>query len=258
MPGRPSESGVRDWRVLRTGPDPGPWNMALDVALARCAPPQQAILRIYSWSAPTLSFGRNQPALGRYEDLATGELGGRVVRRPTGGREVLHDRELTYSVVAPKDCFGGPKSMYRSLNTVLVEALRSLGVEAELAQPAGPPRDPAAGLCFGAAAQDEIEIHGRKLVGSAQARFGRMILQHGSLPLAPPTAATNTFGRAGISLSEVVSDSVRFSVVAGAIETAMRRRIPGDWRHDRVRSAERRLAATLLPHYESPEWTWRR
>lgn len=232
--------------------------MALDVALARCAPPEHGILRIYGWSAPTLSFGRNQPARGHYEDLAASELGGRVVRRPTGGREVLHDRELTYSVVAPKEGLGGPKSIYRTLNSVLLQALHSLGVEAKLARPAGRPPGPAAGLCFGAAARDEIEIHGRKLVGSAQARVGPMILQHGSLPLEPPTAASGIFGVVGISLSEVISGAVRFSVVANAIERAMKYRFPGYWRRDHVRDSERRVAAALLPHYESPEWTWRR
>ncbi len=246
------------WRLLQTPPDSGPWNMALDVALARCLKLDQGVLRIYGWSHPTLSFGRNQPARDRYGSLAKAQLDGHVVRRPTGGREVLHDRELTYSVVLPSRALGGPRLTYRTLNATLVEAIRSLGVPARLAQSHNRSPQPDAGACFREPVRDEIEAAGRKLVGSAQARIGDVLLQHGSLPIQPPSLGPESLRSAGISLSELLSKSICFSTVAEAIESAMTRALGGLWCRGRVRVREQRMAASLLHHYESPTWTWRR
>lgn len=232
--------------------------MALDVALARCLEPDQGVLRIYGWSHPTLSFGRNQPAKDRYGSFAAAQLDGHVVRRPTGGREVLHDRELTYSVVLPSRALGGPRSTYRTLNATLVEAIQSLGVPARLARSDGPSPQLDAGACFREPMSDEIEAAGRKLVGSAQARIGDVLLQHGSLPIQPPSLGLESLRSAGTSLSELLSESVSFSAVAEAVESAMTRALGGLWRRGRVRVREWRVAASLLPHYESPTWTWRR
>jgi lipoyl(octanoyl) transferase len=104
--------------------------MAVDESLARSERDDEGVLRIYRWSRPTLSFGRNQPARQRYDPLAARVLGVEVVRRPTGGREVLHDRELTYSVTAPLEILGGSRAAYRTLNEALVRALRSMGAPA--------------------------------------------------------------------------------------------------------------------------------
>src|SRR5690606_669373 len=107
--------------------------------------------------------------------------------RPTGGREVLHDRELTYAVVVPLRAFGGLRALHRLVNGALVEALRSLGVAADLAPPDGRALRPDAGPCFGGPAEGEVTVGGRKLIGSAQVRVGGAVLQHGSLRLAPPS-----------------------------------------------------------------------
>src|SRR5687768_14706976 len=90
------------WRVLLTPPLPGADNMALDEALLeRARDSGEAVARVYTWSRPTLSLGRNQTAAGRYDLALAAALGIDVVRRPTGGRAVLHHRELTYAVAAP-------------------------------------------------------------------------------------------------------------------------------------------------------------
>jgi lipoate-protein ligase A len=246
------------WRLLQTPPDSGPWNMALDVALARCLELDQGVLRIYGWSHPTLSFGRNQPAKDRYGSIAVRQLDGHVVRRPTGGREVLHDRDLTYSVVLPSRALGGPRLTYRTLNATLVEAIRSLGVPARLVQSDSHSPHPDAGACFREPVRDEIEAEGRKLVGSSQARIGDVLLQHGSLPIEPASLGPEPLRSAGISLSELLSKSICFSAVAEAIETAMTGALGGLWWRGRIRVREQRVAASLLHHYESPTWTWRR
>ena len=265
--------------------------MAVDEALARCGAPGEGTLRIYRWARPTLSFGRNQVALGRYDEAVAPLLGAEVVRRPTGGREVLHDRELTYAIVLPTRALGGLREAYAEVNNALVDALRSLGVAAEAAPRTE--RAPAldAGACFAVAAPGEVTVNGRKLVGSAQARLGGSLLQHGSLLLGSPSLSMEAFrappiassarseggeagvlgvegsvtlaelfggGRVGEEGLERVAGSVSFPLVAGAVESALAGRFGGEWRRGQFRNAERTLAGRLLQKYQSKSWTWRR
>jgi lipoate-protein ligase A len=170
---------------MDTPPAPGAWNMALDEALAASvragAPP---VLRLYRWAPACLSLGRHQPARGRYDQAALRERGLDVVRRPTGGRAVLHDRELTYSVAVPDGVLGTPREAYAAVNRALVAGLRLLGVPARL-QPTTGRRAPVPSLapCFQEPVEGEVVAAGRKLVGSAQRRDRGVILQHGSLLL---------------------------------------------------------------------------
>ncbi len=247
---------------------------------------------MYRWSRPTLSFGRNQPARGRYDEGVAPLVGGEVVRRPTGGREVLHDRELTYAVVLPLRALGGLREAYLQVNAALVEALRSLGVAARAAPRTGAAPPPSAGDCFAEAAPGEVTVGGRKLVGSAQARVDGSLLQHGSLLLAPPTLSLAAFRappgvgergpgprRAGppegpggpgpggseaagaVTLAELLEPGHRghgFPVVAGALESALAGRFGGEWRRGELLPGEMEVARSILPHYQSPSWTWRR
>ncbi|HEX5725859.1 MAG TPA: hypothetical protein VFX98_10370, partial [Longimicrobiaceae bacterium] len=108
------------WRLLDTPPAPGAWNMAVDEALAETVregdPP---VLRFYRWEPACLSLGRNQPARGRYDLDALRRRGLDVVRRPTGGRAVLHHRELTYSVAVADGALGTPRQAYAAVNRAL-------------------------------------------------------------------------------------------------------------------------------------------
>lgn len=165
----------------------GARNMAVDQALLESAQAGgQATLRFYAWRPACLSFGRNQSARGIYDPALIAALGLDVVRRPTGGRAVLHDRELTYSVAAPVARVGSPRRAYRAINRALVAGLRALGVPASLApapvRTRGPVGD-AAVPCFQDAAEGEVVAAGRKLVGSAQRYERHAILQHGSILL---------------------------------------------------------------------------
>lgn len=164
-----------------------------------------AFLRLYSWDPPTLSIGRNQPAV--YEGVP-------IVRRLTGGQAVWHEHEVTYAVAAPIALFGSLRGAYRDIHTRLATALRSLRVDAILALPPAvrPPGRPAA--CFAAPVGGEILVNGRKLVGSAQVRRGDAFLQHGSILLdgsqrraSPDTTETTlaiTLGRV-VPLEEVAA-----------------------------------------------------
>ena len=178
-------AGGGPWRLLDTPPAPGAWNMALDEALAASVrgggPP---VLRFYRWSPPCLSLGRNQPARGRYDEAELRRRGIEVVRRPTGGRAVLHDRELTYSVAVADGALGSPRQAYAAVNRALVAGLRRLGVGATLQPNTGRRAAvPSLAPCFAEPAEGEVVAGGRKLVGSAQVRQRGVLLQHGSLLL---------------------------------------------------------------------------
>jgi lipoate-protein ligase A len=130
----------------RTGAE----NMAQDEALLYEADRSgAAFLRLYRWSPPCLSFGRNEPACARYDRSAIERLGLDVVRRPTGGRAVWHEHELTYAVAAPVAAFGTLRASYRAIHERLAVALRHLGTAAALAADrSASALDEASGACF--------------------------------------------------------------------------------------------------------------
>ena len=174
------------WRLLVTPPLRGAANMALDEALmARARASGEAVLRVYQWAAPTLSFGRNQTARGAYDAARAAERGVDVVRRPTGGRALLHHREVTYSVTAPATDAEPLGAAYARINRLLLDGLRRLGVpDARLAAPAGRSPLPGAAPCFETPTAGELVAGGgagAKLVGSAQYRERGALLQHGSI-----------------------------------------------------------------------------
>ncbi|NLY74304.1 MAG: lipoate--protein ligase family protein [Firmicutes bacterium] len=171
------------WRVLTYQIADPAWNMAVDEAifiryLEGISPPT---LRFYGWSPPTLSIGYFQDLEREIKIDVIRQKGYGLVRRNTGGRAVLHDRELTYSVIAGvKEGF--PDSLIESylfISRAFIEALRSLGVEAELNQ--GAAKRGTTGACFESPSWYEITVNGRKLIGSAQLRRQNAFLQHGSI-----------------------------------------------------------------------------
>ena len=257
---------VSRWRLVRDEPLPGSRNMALDHALAECLARRpgetEGVVRLYGWDRPTLSFGRNEPAEGRGA-AAPGEWPGSgagpgsaplaFVRRPTGGRAVLHDDELTYAVIAPVRAWGGLRRAYRAINEALATALRSLGVPVEVAEE-GPVLPPSAGPCFHAPAPGELTVAGRKLVGSAQARVGGALLQHGSILLGGRQLSSG----AAITLREIIGPVGVYDVeraVGAAFETSF----GGLWGEGGYRSEEEAAAVFLeATRYASESWTWRK
>jgi len=241
--------------------------MAVDHALAACASPGEAVLRIYRWSAPTVSFGRNEPARDRYDPAAGREAGVEFVRRPTGGRAVLHDQELTYSVVLPLETGVGPRATYGLINRGLVEALRSLGVPAVMAVGRRSPAGLDSGPCFEEPAPGEVTVAGRKLVGSAQARLEGALLQHGSLLLAPGQERLATLSgepdgsglaQAPASLEEILGQAPAWHKLVEAIVSGLSGVAGGDWHRSELREPERVKSTELGGLYASAEWTWRR
>jgi lipoate-protein ligase A len=173
------------WRLLVDGLADGASNMAIDQAImeAVVAGNRRPTLRFYGWSPPCLSLGRNQP-LADVDLAACRAMGIDVVRRPSGGRAILHTDELTYAVMMLQDdprSEGGVLASYRRLSRGLLAGLRCLGVDA--IQASGQNKGEPTAICFETPSDYEITVGGRKLVGSAQWRAQGGVLQHGSLPL---------------------------------------------------------------------------
>jgi lipoate-protein ligase A len=252
------------WRVLVDPPLPGHANMARDHALAQQLDASEGALRLYRWDPPTVSFGRNEPARGRYLEGLAREEGVGFVRRPTGGRAVLHDRELTYALVFPQKAFGGLKRSYRLINQGLLAGIRALGATAELAAASGPSLPPDAGPCFRQPAEGEVTALGRKLIGSAQVRIGGNVLQHGSIIL---EGHQDLLGRLGAredvgvsppaSLRELLGFLPRLDVLSESIQSGLSAVLGGVWVADGFREGEERAAEALEARYLDPAWTWR-
>ncbi len=176
------------WRIIEHSPGQGAWNMAVDEALLKSvyAGESPPTLRLYAWEPACLSLGHAQP----YMEVNTQALianGWDLVRRPTGGRAILHVDELTYSVIAPQTeprVAGGVLPSYLRLSRALLKALKLLGLNPEAKEKhpdkANKKTNP---VCFEVPSNYEITVKGKKLIGSAQARRKEGILQHGALPL---------------------------------------------------------------------------
>jgi lipoate-protein ligase A len=245
-----------DWHlILEPAGRPGAENMAIDESLLVEADQSgAAFLRLYRFAPPCLSFGRNEPALARYDRAAIERLGVDVVRRPTGGRAVWHEHELTYAVAAPIAAFGSLRQGYRAIHQRLAQALGRLAIPAALA-----PRPSAGfgldgGACFAAPVGGEVVVDGKKVIGSAQIRRGTALLQHGSILLAgsqhligaisgQPSADGST------TLSTIAGRVVGFDEVAAAIAAT--------WGSAFTPSAPYRLLPSSTA-FSDPSWTWRR
>lgn len=253
------------WRLIETAPAPGAVNMAVDqVLVERVRAGGAPVLRLYRWTPACLSLGRNQPTPGPSLARAAAAHGIDVVRRPTGGAAVLHDRELTYSVAVPVGVLGSPRETYRTINRTLVAGLRRLGVPARVEEE-GAARTAIAGPCFQIAAPGEVVVGGRKLVGSAQRRDGRVLLQHGSLLLeggqelvAELIGWQDAQATSAISLADLLDPLPEWSAIVEAIAAGFAETLGTALAPDTLSPPELQRAATLRQHFEDGAWTWRR
>ena len=176
------------WRLIEHAPAKGAWNMAVDEAILESvyegvSPPT---LRLYAWQPACLSLGHAQPHSEANKEVLN-QQGWDLVRRPTGGRAILHVDELTYAVIAHQSeprVRGGVLESYLNLSEALMEALRMLGLtpQANENRSNHKPNKPNP-VCFEVPSNYEITVNGKKLIGSAQARRKEGLLQHGALPL---------------------------------------------------------------------------
>lgn len=280
---------METWRLIRSGACSPAWNMAIDEALLTLqgegkAPPT---VRFYGWDPATLSIGYFQKAEEEVDFAALEAEGLGFVRRPTGGRAVLHDKELTYSMIVSEDYPGMPRSVteaYRVLSEGLVYGFRRLGLQADMVNLSSEEEKrkyatAGSAACFDSPSWYELVVEGRKIAGSAQMRQKGAVLQHGSILLdldidqlfrvlrfpservrerlratfADKAVAINdlqrALGRPPVTLAEAEA-----AFAAGIAEGMGIRLLPGD-----LTEEERQLAKRLAEEkYGTREWNFRR
>jgi lipoyl(octanoyl) transferase len=261
---------ARTWRLLVTEATDGATNMAIDEAvwLGRRAGSSPPTIRFFAWAPPTVSLGYGQPLDEHVDVAACRRLGVGLVRRLTGGSAIYHDgpeRELTYSIVAAADDIGGGARdllySYQWIGRALAAGLRALGAPVEMVG-AARGDEPTPAFCFARTGSCEIELGGRKLVGSAQRRYGRAFVQHGSIllgvdaerlaaifPTTDDPLATLT------TLEEALGHRPKFDDVAAALAAAFEREHALDVRPDGL-DADEAAAVERLVHdkYATDVW----
>ncbi len=177
------------WRILTQGKLSPAENMAIDDAIFELIQEGKStpLIRFYDWDPPTLSLGYHQNAESEVDFEKLTETGYGFVRRPTGGRLVLHKNEVTYAVIAPNDehLAGNVLKSYGDISLALAEGLRLLDIDVEFEQKelsSFSQREPV-NPCFNSSSKYELAIQGKKIVGSAQVRKNGVLLQHGSIIL---------------------------------------------------------------------------
>ena len=260
------------WRLLHSGPASGAMNMAIDEAILRAVAARKAppTLRLYAWEPPCLSLGRGQ----RQSDVDTEALRGAgygLVRRPTGGRGILHVDELTYSVIAPESeprVADGIIESYRRLSTGLVRSLEILGVQDIVADQRMENRNVHGPVCFEVPADYEITAGGRKLVGSAQMRSKGVVLQHGAVPICGDISRICLYLEShpdrdrvrhrATTLAESLGRAVSWDEVAGGIRAGFSEALGLQFEMNELLPIERKWADDLLQQkYASADWTER-
>jgi lipoate-protein ligase A len=242
--------------------------MAVDEALLDM-PQSGWTLRFYQWDRPTVSIGYAQPLARAVDRSRAHILAIPVVRRPTGGRAVLHGDEITYSIAGPLEVgalAGGVSASYRRIAAGLRAGLRSLGVVVDVERRGPAPSPSHKGPCFSARTRHELAAAGRKLVGSAQRRRGGRLLQHGSLLLGAPDERLWAVLGAGfreamggsVGLDEVLSPRPARRRLVACLTDGLAAELALSPRRSVLTVGERRVAAGLCARYRDAEWTARR
>jgi len=253
------------WRLIESGPGNPSWNMAVDEALVirHSQGKSQPVLRLYTWDPPALSLGYFQKMTGIRFDLLD-RLGIVPVRRPTGGRAVLHSGDLTYSLIvsADQDIPLGLSDSYRYLCQGLLSAFASLGIEARMGSERL--RKPFPASCFAVATPGDITWSGRKFVGSAQKRFGSSILQHGSILLrsqeeilseifsGQEKANSQALLEKVTCLDEILGRRIELEELSEALVNGFKRALNIEFQPGKLNSEEETLAAGLASKYAKP------
>ncbi len=175
------------WHFIDSASSSGEFNMELDIFLSEICKEDEAFFRLYRWNPYTISLGANQNISEIDLDKCKEDNIG-IVKRPTGGRAILHADELTYSLIIPVGYGLTARDIYNKVSITLSTALAKYhhklsSVELENVQPKFKEllNNPSGSLCFASTAKSEVKYEGKKLIGSAQRKMNKVILQHGSI-----------------------------------------------------------------------------
>ncbi len=267
----------RRWRLICSGRRPGAENMAVDESLlmSHASGDSPPVLRLYGWDPPALTIGYFQSHAGQVDEDGCRRHGFDWVRRPTGGRAVLHQHELTYAVVVSQGLLkGSVLQTYQVLSMSLLSGLRCLGVDAELTEVrrvTRRERQLSSAACFDSATPHELAVDGRKVVGSAQVRQRGVLLQHGSVPLELDRAAVvdclnlgsdavrgrvlRTLESKAAGLNEVSSEPIDYCSLARALQTGFEETLGVSFERGGLTAVEKRRVEELIrDKYGTDEW----
>jgi len=260
----------REWSLIReTDPHPGSWNMAVDDFLFRSLSDEpQTFLRFYRWKRPTASLGYSQDIRKVLDVEYCQKHGIDIVRRMTGGKLVLHSREVTYSLCSSDSgTFTSTiADSYRLVSQALMRGLEKMGLRPCLAD--APPVSYVRGNlpCFSYPARDEIEVDGKKIIGSAQKRTGSKFIQHGSIPLEEDDRLLETIslleknkGEVRMaSLSQALGRQVRFDRAVECLTSGISEFFNVELAPKEFNAGERKLISEIeKERYASKDWTFR-
>lgn len=267
------------WRLIRSAPASGAENMAVDDAMlqAVCDQKSPSTLRLYAWHPPCLSLGYAQP----FRDVDTSrlqKLEWDIVRRPTGGRAILHTDELTYALIAPDhhpSFSGGVLVSYKKISKAFARALEILGMEVNISSDRTLSEDQRQEpVCFQSPSAYEITVQGRKIVGSAQLRRRGAVLQHGTLPLygdisricqvlkydseSARQAAIQRVRTQSATIEDALHIKVQWESVAQALTRSFEELLGWRFSEEDLSPHEKDLSQSLLEsRYASQGWTQR-
>ncbi len=270
----------QNWRFTYTGENNPYFNMAVDEVLLNSVriglPP---VLRLYGWNPATISIGYFQEVKKTVDLDRCNESGVKLVRRITGGRAVLHDKELTYSFCGSSRDFPelgrNVSETYQRISQALLFSLKVLGIEARWVKPKDERSSSAKPFynlpCFSSFSRYEISFQGKKLIGSAQRRFGDFFLQHGSILLKNGRLGITDFLPAdnslsgdidleenSISLEEIKRNKIKRFQIIQSLREGFNRFFQRDFAEDLLTSYEQEKTCKLIKEkYAKESWNYK-
>ena len=254
------------WRLIEHNFCQGDLNMGVDLVLLNScenglAPPT---VRFYGWQTPTLSIGKNQNINKEINLRRCHDLGVPVVRRPTGGKAILHGNEITYAIAVPAkhpQFLGGIRKSLKTIGRALIIGLEELGVSDSVLNEGNCSRSlknvnsPA---CFASLNQFEILVDERKLIGSAQKRTRKAFIQHGSILIDfdaelfvsllniddknSSKEHIDKLNRSVVTLNQIREDKIDFIEAVKALQKGFQKTLPGNWLRGKLTNEEEILS----------------
>ncbi|MCM0337915.1 lipoate--protein ligase family protein [Staphylococcus aureus] len=272
------------WNFINTGSKDPYYNMAMDEALLNFVSRGEIdpVIRFYTWNPATLSIGYFQRLQKEIDIDKAKEKGFGLVRRQTGGRGVLHDKELTYSVIVPESHPNMPSTVteaYRVISQGLLEGFKNLGFDTYFAVPKTPEerqklKQPRSSVCFDAPSWYELVVEGRKIAGSAQTRQKGVILQHGSIlqdididELFDMFIYKNerlklkmkeAFVEKAVAINDISDEHITISQMEEAFEKGFKKGLNIELKPLELTEAQLAEVEELTEKYRSDEWMFRK
>ena len=272
------------WNFINTGSNDPYYNMAFDEALLNFGSRGEIapVIRFYTWNPATVSGGYFQRLTKEIDTAKVKALGYGLIRRQTGGRGVLHDKELTYSVIVPESHPNMPSTIteaYRVISEGLLEGFKLLGFDAYFAIPRSEEereklKQPRSAVCFDAPSWYELVVEGRKIAGSAQVRQKGVILQHGSLlqdvdidELFDLFIFKNdrlkdkmkqAFVDKAVAINDIAERHISIAEMESAFEAGFKKGLDIEFKPLKLTPSQLQEVDELIIKYKSDEWNYRK